>query len=778
MKERQFEVIIGSLLHDIGKVLHRFDDGRNHSQSGYDFLKNEVKMEQKEILDQVRYHHGKQLGQAKIADNSCAYITYIADNIASMTDRREKNTDNSGFQKDIPLHSIFNILNGNNQDKSYWPEMMDSNKINYPSDEKIEYREGFYADVKQRISRCLTEFSWKPDYINSLLEVLEATLSFIPSSTNKGELADISLYDHVKLTAAFASCIQEYLEEKHEENYKEILFQQAKKFYDDKVFLLYSLDISGIQSFIYTISSKGALKGLRARSFYLEIVVEHMIDELLFQNGLSRANLIYSGGGHAYILLSNTQMTKEKLLKFEAETNQWFLQNFSIELYIASGWKECSANDLRNEPKGIYQMIFQEISHQISEKKMNRYSAEDILKLNDNQPGVDGRECRVCKGSEHLNEDNECEICANLLKMSNDILHGKFFVVRGEKTTDALPLPGGRYLVSDNTTERLKDRMRSDHHYIRSYGKNEFFMGEAIATKLWVGDYVHGDDFKILGKSSQGLERLGILRADIDNLGQAFVRGFESEANGQRYVTLSRTATFSRKLSIFFKHHINYILENGRYFLKDREDKQRNAAIVYSGGDDVFVVGSWDDIIGFAIDLHQSLEKFSQGMLHISGGIGIYPISYPIALMAKETGVLEDTSKGVEGKNAITLFDENYVFSWNTLIQKILGEKFSLIQKFFHGRKEADKANGKNFLYHMLELIRGVKNGDKINLARYAYLLARMEPDKEASKEEKDEYERFSKTMYQWVKCSKEEDIKQLEMAIYIYVYLIREKGE
>lgn len=41
------------------------------------------------------------------------------------------------------------------------------------------------------------------------------------------------------------------------------------------------MDISGIQNFIYSIGDKGALKGLRARSFYLEIMMEHIIDELL-----------------------------------------------------------------------------------------------------------------------------------------------------------------------------------------------------------------------------------------------------------------------------------------------------------------------------------------------------------------------------------------------------------------------------------------------------------------------------------------------------------------
>ena len=51
MNDNQRKVIIGGLLHDIGKVLYRSDDGRNHSQSGYDFLKNDVDIKDQDILD-------------------------------------------------------------------------------------------------------------------------------------------------------------------------------------------------------------------------------------------------------------------------------------------------------------------------------------------------------------------------------------------------------------------------------------------------------------------------------------------------------------------------------------------------------------------------------------------------------------------------------------------------------------------------------------------------------------------------------------------------------
>ena len=58
MTDEKIKLIIGSLLHDIGKVVYREgDDRRNHSISGYDFLKENGGIDDKEILNCVRYHH-------------------------------------------------------------------------------------------------------------------------------------------------------------------------------------------------------------------------------------------------------------------------------------------------------------------------------------------------------------------------------------------------------------------------------------------------------------------------------------------------------------------------------------------------------------------------------------------------------------------------------------------------------------------------------------------------------------------------------------------------
>ena len=71
-------------------------------------------------------------------------------------------------------------------------------------------------------------------------------------------------------------------------------------------------------------------------------------------------------------------------------------------------------------------------------------------------------------------------------------------------------------------------------------------------------------------------------------------------------------------------------MKNPVFSVTGTEKSQRNASIIYSGGDDVFVVGSWEDVIGFAVDLNDSLEKFSQGTLTISAGVGMFSKTYPL----------------------------------------------------------------------------------------------------------------------------------------------------
>ncbi len=314
--------------------------------------------------------------------------------------------------------------------------------------------------------------------------------------------------------------------------------------------------------------------------------------------------------------------------------------------------------------------------------------------------------------------------------------------------------------------------------YVRSYTKNIPYTGKELASNLWIGDYASAKNFGELVAAGEGIKRLGVIRADVDNLGKAFVSGFSGKNE-----TLTRTAVFSRKLSMFFKYHINGILKNGAFSFTEGKNGKRNAVIVYAGGDDLFIVGAWDSIICFAIDLYRSLKEFSQGQLTISAGIGLFPEKYPIAAMAQETGRLETISKEFDNgtKNAVTLFGassdpkQKYdnTYHWDELIEDVIGEKLNTIKGYFGKNEKHNNA----MLYKMLQLIRNRQEENKLNIARFAYLLARMKPDSEKAKDEEiEKYNEFAKKMYRWIRSDK--DSKQLVTAIQLYVYLNRTEEE
>lgn len=765
------KLVIGGLLHDIGKLLYRYCDGRKHTISGFEFLKNTCQISDNEILNQIKYHHYSELKSASLKADSLAYVTYMADNISAAMDRREALEAEGGFVREQPLKSIFNLLNQHRDNKEYQAGFLDVDQINYPIDQADNYTEEFYEKLILHIRENLEGISFSREYVNSFLEVVEANMNFVPSSTNQKEQADISLYDHSKMTAALGCCIYDFIKEKTSD-FREILFEKGSLFYCEQVFLVYSMDLSGIQNFIYTTSGDGALKALRSRSFYLEIFMEYCIDELLESLGLYRTNLLYSGGGHAYLICANTDSNKEKIERFEREINEWLLDIFHIELYLGGAYAECSADHLKNKPEGSYKKIFEKISSGISEKKLRRYTASQILKLKQStRPSM--RECKVCRRNDELCENGKCRICNHIESMSNGIINGRLFTILNDtdKNRTALPLPFGRVMVSDSEETWKKGLLSAKTDYIYTYGKNCMYTGYGVVTKLWVGDYCRDSSLGNLAAESQGIRRLAVLRADIDNLGQAFVRGFENEENNNRYVTLSRTATFSRKMSMFFKLHINKLLSQGEFYLDDCEEKgKRNAVIIYSGGDDVFVIGTWDDIIGFAVDLQQAFEKYTQGTLTLSAGIGIFHEKYPIAAMAEETGALESISKSMEGKQAVTLFSGEHTYKWDEFVNCILGEKMDLLRQFFHYYPE----KGMGILYQMLDLIREKQKGNRMNIARFAYLLGRLEPGAKA--EEKAFYQKFSQTMYRWIQS--ERDNRELVTAMYIYAYKSRKEAE
>ena len=292
----------------------------------------------------------------------------------------------------------------------------------------------------------------------------------------------------------------------------------------EPAFLLYTADFSRIQRFIYTVHTEGALRSLRSRSFFLELLMEHYMDELLDGCGLTRTNIIYSGGGHCYLLLPNTAAVQQTLADWNRAFNGWLNEQFGVQLFLANGWTPCSANDLCNVPAEAspYKALFR------------RVNAEGL-----------------------------CPWCNRFANLSAQIQNQSIYLVHSTPRPSAFALPGirgsKRFLSFSNDSALCADT-------VRSYTKNRLVRTLSPSINLFVGDYAASNNIEDLADQSEGIRRVAICRMDVDNLGQAFIAGFEQPDQADpvqrmKYVNLFRAAAFSRQMSLFFKYHINGLLQ-------------------------------------------------------------------------------------------------------------------------------------------------------------------------------------------------------------------------
>ncbi|GIV63106.1 MAG: hypothetical protein KatS3mg045_0445 [Bellilinea sp.] len=139
----------------------------------------------------------------------------------------------------------------------------------------------------------------------------------------------------------------------------------------------------------------------------------------------------------------------------------------------------------------------------------------------------------------------------------------------------------------------------------------------------------------VMEEQAEGIKRVGVLRMDVDNLGRIFAEGLGERA------TLSRIASLSFAVSLFFE---GWVGEIARQMNKDGHERLYS---IYSGGDDLFFVGSWDVVAEFAIRLRRDLSRFTGGHpdIHPSGGIVLVGGKYPLYQAAADAGDAEEQAK-------------------------------------------------------------------------------------------------------------------------------------
>lgn len=722
-------VALGCLFHDLGKVVQRANPNpmtKSHPIFGADFLNSlGISTQYKEwsaVVECVKFHHWKQIKSGDF-DSRLAWFAYEADNLASAHDRKtapelfdaEGNRidecemqDKNKWNSKIRLNSVFSSFEGarkgNQENTSFqiWFRRIKDGKYlreQYPFPEAPEQLKGDtienYQVLRDKVLAPLVEFiKNKPPTelatVNECLSYLEETLSMVPPDTYTGRTNDVSLYDHLRLTAAIGACMYSYAKETH----PDWLCKETKTipwprtFRDEPAYILVKADISGIQSFIYNISSKAALKGLRGRSFYLELLQQQLADELLAGMDLSRANLLYLGGGGFAILAPNTSSARGLIGLMRERFNDWLLSKFGGKLYLALEFAELSGNQLRggDEVKtSSMAEAWRQVGSKLAIAKQEKF--KNNLKAYFSIGHSGGEECKICHRSDtkvrtrELYDDESlslCNVCGDLIQIGKSLPDAGYNL--GKQSYELfIEQPGeeeGLLPTWNNKNEKFES---SSIRILSSKGAKDGWVLHNFdpyrpPKVFWSLRESTNNDFKALAKEASrqtgsGVERVGILRADVDNLGKVFAGTDSKIGLASRLRSISRDALVSRSLSRFFTHYLDNMLSESAS--SDGEDWA--ITTVYAGGDDIFLVGAWNQIIDFALLLEEKFNHYTCNALTISAGIAIHKPSHPLYRMADDAAIAETAAKH-SGKNRLCIgFDDSigstsqkHCFEWRT----------------------------------------------------------------------------------------------------------------
>jgi len=708
------DLAIGGLLHDVGKLVQRATrERRNHMDVGGDWLKD-LGLPWSEYAWAALFHHtnpGAAVTLEKLSDPEKALKAAIishADNLSAS----EREDITNKWNADVQLKNIFDIVNLDRCEKKNSPNTffpiapLDDNGLIMPKPKDSRSKEFNYGSLEEGLRNHLKGSSGGPGW---LLRGLERYTSFVPSDTAIGEerMPDISLFDHLRTTAMIAVCIGGFLMEKSPYLFNETdpmkcfkAIEKTLKSSDIEPFLMVEGDIRGIQKYIYDISGKKALRGLRARSFYLEAVLESTLCDLLEELGVPRTQVLFVGGGHWILLLPNTESTISKLEEFKQSLNRKLYSIEDGKLSLSLAWIPFGWDSLA---KRTINIVFKKIAAELASERchpMEGLLGEVLGNQNDAHFGksctVCGRRVNVLKSLDPEDaEGSACEHCKSLVDLAKDIsdpdVRYLYSCPKGKR--ESVKILGEPYSTAKFPSDIPKDAKRV--FVIKKTHDDIDKEDERFIPLPWAGYAWDNEIEKVLEDGCIGARKLGALRMDVDNLGRIFAEGLP-----KNLYSLSRVATMSRLLTHFFKVYIPIIAQRPqKRFVKEAfvnsQNKGRRLIVVYSGGDDLYVVGAWNEVAEFAIDVVEHFREFTgdNPSVTISGGMVMADDTAPIYSLAEIAGAAEESAKGhkCQGvqKDSLALF-----FSEDLEARGVFDKKFNIRKELCKLIEELDSFLG------------------------------------------------------------------------------------
>ena len=511
---------------------------------------------------------------------------------------------------------------------------------------------------------------------------------------------------------------------------------------DSKKFLFLSGDLSGIQSYIFDLknASKNA-KLLRARSFELRLITESVSNLILGYFHLPHFCTLMNAGGRFLLLLPNIPNVKDKVDDLRFKIEKYFVERYFGEIALnISDVVEASVKDLNQK---YFIDLYNRISLNVNiakNRKFQTYLLKSSPTIDHEYNKIRGNEniCDYCQKRAKAENRDSCDICYKLISLGSNSPKYEFLLYKkGSRDFDVNFMPDGTYMMFDNSVDnfinyfsvyKIKE-YEPGYPYIHTPYHLPIYTQEDIKNGCFVekeGEYKNIGDIKLfedIELKADGYKKLAMLKADVDFLGFIFRYGLGKK------ISISRYTSLSRMLNYFFTDVLNDLIVK----------KYPDIYVVFAGGDDLCLIGPWDKIFDFSIEMRKRFKDYvgKNKNINISAGIALFKHNLPLKFVTEMAEKELEKSKNYgnyeinkidEVKNRVTVFDTT--MSWKEFERAISigNDLLSLLE---------EKRITKGFVYRLLKYYKSHKNvengkvdtNDILWRSHFAYDVARNVKD-------------------------------------------------
>ena len=438
-------------------------------------------------------------------------------------------------------------------------------------------------------------------------------------------------------------------------------------------FILLKGDLTGIQGYIYgNIQQKTAggltklAKRLRGRSAIVSLLTDFLANIFISELGLGPCNLLFAGGGHFNLLIPDTADKQEKLKVLQDQIDNEMQRLFGDQLQLVIAHISCGKEDIISDASSYFDKLNSErdkakLRPHATQLKRHFYPdskvvySDEVRKKRERDMESFGQEFPLSEYLLETKSKNKIKVLKDKHKVLSFNLGVEkvysLFAIRELDDIEKLIITHSDILLSSqvlsiNCTDFIQDKLDIANTPI-SFGFR--FIGKYVPMEKTEN---RPKNFEEICKSDD-LEMLAAMRLDVDDLSAIFSQGLGKDA------PLAAIVALSREMQLFFSAYFDALASHN------------NIYVIYSGGDDAFVVGQWKEVIQFAQELHTAFTQFvcQNSNLHFSAGVFMGKPHYPVGRFYKDAGNLLDEAKNNSSKNQIDVF--NHALSWDSFKSKI-----------------------------------------------------------------------------------------------------------